>query len=70
VARAAASRPRLRDRVADDRGELLDRVLEAVVDDDVRELVLRRELALGRPQPRLDLRGLVGAVSSSERSVP
>ena len=49
-ARTAARAPSGLDRRPDDLAELADGVLEAVVDDDVRELVLRVELVAPRPR--------------------
>src|SRR5436305_13492048 len=46
-----------------DRGQLADRVLEAVVDDHVLELITRAELLLGDAAAALDLGGVVGAAT-------
>src|SRR4051794_15234420 len=62
---ASAGRAR---RLPDDRRECVDGLLEAVVDDDARELVLRRELALGGAQARLDLLRLVGSAADQARA--
>ena len=49
------------ERTGDDLGEQLQRVLEPVVDDHVRELRLGRELLRGDAQPALDLLWIVGS---------
>src|SRR5215210_635761 len=56
------------ERVAHDRGELVDGVLEAIVDDHVAELVLGVELRLGRAQARVDLLGVVRAAAHEPRA--
>src|SRR6476661_6441710 len=64
---AGAPRSRSTQRAADDLFKRLDRVLEPVVDDDVRELALGLELLAGGVEPRLDLVGVVGPAADEAR---
>src|ERR1700733_6630686 len=67
---ARSRRPSVRsvELARNDARELLQRLFEAVVDDDVAELRLGGELLLGDLQAPLDLLGVVGAAADQPRA--
>src|SRR5690349_21505 len=62
-ARPPARGPSAADRAADDAAQLAHGVLEAIVDDDVRELTLSIELLLRGGQAPRDHVGVIGAAA-------